>query len=139
MIEGRDAEFHRFIGEGSPDPQPTAVVLDAEGELVGWIDYEVDCAWLTDGEVNVGYCVFPEHRGVGIAGRSLELMVAFLRRTRRSRQQHSSSIQRTRRPSLSRDDLASSSTKTSMVSTSSNELSWMRSLGIPRSGGRSWW
>ncbi len=79
MIEGRDAEFHRFIGEGSPDPQPTAVVLDAEGELVGWIDYEVDCAWLTDGEVNVGYCVFPEHRGVGIAGRSLELMVAFLR------------------------------------------------------------
>lgn len=78
IIKGRDDEFHRFIGEGSSDPQPTAVVLDANREVVGWMDYDTNRAWLTDGEVNIGYNVFPEHRGIGVAGRSLQLMVAFL-------------------------------------------------------------
>lgn len=78
LIKGRDSEFHRFIGAGSPDPQPTAVVLDTTGEVVGWIDYEVDCSWLADGEVNVGYNVFPQHRRMGIAWRSLHLLLVFL-------------------------------------------------------------
>jgi len=75
LIAGRDAEFHRFIGEGSPDPKPTAVVTDDQAEVVGWIDYDTAGEWLGDGEVNVGYSVFRRYRGAGIAKRSVELLL----------------------------------------------------------------
>lgn len=78
LIEGRDAEFYRFMGEGSADPNPTAVVLDSHRRLVGWIDYDTDRSWLADGEVNIGYNIFSNHRGHGFARRSLELLISFL-------------------------------------------------------------
>jgi len=78
LIGGRDPEFQRFMGKGSPDPKPTAVVLNGLRQVVGWIDYDTERDWLVDGEVNIGYNVFPEHRGHGFAGRSLELLILFL-------------------------------------------------------------
>ncbi len=48
LIAGRDSEFRRFIGEGSPNPEPTAVVLNPDNQIVGWIDFDVERAWLAE-------------------------------------------------------------------------------------------
>ena len=80
IVAGRDAAFRRFIGEGSAVPSPRfGVVVD--GGLVGWVDHDRDDDrwWLAPGEVNVGYHVFPEHRGQGYATRAIGLMLAHLR------------------------------------------------------------
>ena len=78
LVAGRDDEFRRFMGTGSPEPEPTAVVLDATLRIVGWIDYDVEREWLGLGEVNIGYSTFPEHRGRGFAQRSLMLLLSVL-------------------------------------------------------------
>lgn len=66
------------MGEGSPEPDPTAIVRNAAGQIVGWIDYDMGREWLTAGEVNVGYNTFPEYRGQGFARRALLLLLRFL-------------------------------------------------------------
>ena len=74
LIAGRDAEFRRFLGEGSPDPRPAGCIRVFDS-IVGWIDYDRDDrAWLADGEVNVGYTVFAPYRGHGYGGRALRLL-----------------------------------------------------------------
>ena len=78
LIDARDAESRRFLGEGSPDPQPSAVIMDPDRRVVGWIDQDSERAWLGPGEVNVGYSTFPEHRGRGVAQRALALLLAVL-------------------------------------------------------------
>ncbi len=78
LIAGRDEAFHVFMGEGSDDPQPTAII-EVAGAVVGWIDYDSDRAWLASGAVNVGYNLFAPYRRRGYASRSLELLVAHLR------------------------------------------------------------
>ena len=77
LIVGRDAVFHRWLGAGSAAPAPTACIVVA-GDLAGWIDYETGQDWLQDGEVNVGYNVFPGHRGRGYAGRALQMLMHHL-------------------------------------------------------------
>lgn len=77
LVAGRDAEFHRFLGEGDPDPQPTACVV-ADGAVVGWVDFDHDRAWLGSDEVNVGYSILPEHRGRGYGTRAVRLLLAHL-------------------------------------------------------------
>ena len=76
LIDGRDAQFHRFFGEGSRDPRPTAVI-EVNSEIVGWVDYDHDDdrTWLEPHECNVGYNVFPAHRGQGIAQRAVRLLL----------------------------------------------------------------
>jgi len=78
LVAGRDDEFRRFMGTGSPEPEPTAVVLDADSRIVGWIDYDVEREWLGRGEVNIGYSTFAEYRGQGFARRSLVLLLSVL-------------------------------------------------------------
>jgi RimJ/RimL family protein N-acetyltransferase len=83
LIAGRDDEFHRFMGSGSDDPRPTAVIEVDEGdgpEVVGWVDHDDHHAhaWLTPNQCNVGYHVFAEHRGRGYATRAVRLLLDHL-------------------------------------------------------------
>ncbi len=76
------------MGEGSPDPRPTAVIeVDREvdragGIVVGWVDHDHDVlhTWLGPHECNVGYHVFAAHRGQGIAQRAVRLLLELLAR-----------------------------------------------------------
>jgi RimJ/RimL family protein N-acetyltransferase len=77
LIAGRDDEFRRFLGEGGSHPQPTGVI-EVDGEVVGWVDYDVDRVWLEPGEVNIGYNVFAAHRGNGHGTRAVELLLRHL-------------------------------------------------------------
>jgi RimJ/RimL family protein N-acetyltransferase len=77
LVAGRDEAFHRFLGPGDPEPQPTGCVV-VGGETVGWVDYDVDHDWLGAGEVNVGYHVFAPHRGKGYATRAVRLLLHHL-------------------------------------------------------------
>lgn len=80
IIAARDAAFRRFIGKGSAVPAPEYVIV-VDGRVVGWVDHDRDDDrwWLMPEEVNVGYHVFPEHRGQGHATRAVHLMLEHLR------------------------------------------------------------
>jgi len=80
IIAGRDAEFRRFIGEGSAVPSPEFCIV-VEGSVVGWVDHDRDDDrwWLAPEEVNIGYHVFPAYRGRGFATCAVGLMLAHLR------------------------------------------------------------
>lgn len=47
-------------------------------QVVGWVDYDVDCTWLEPGEVNLGYNLFAPHRGQGYATRAVQLLMHHL-------------------------------------------------------------
>jgi len=74
LLAGRDELFHQFLGEGSPDPQPTACIA-VGGDTVGWVDFDTDRTWLQPGEVNLGYNVFAPHRGRGYATKAVKLLL----------------------------------------------------------------
>ena len=80
IIAARDAAFRRFIGEGSAAPAPEYVIVVSRA-VVGWVDHDRDDDrwWLAPDEVNIGYHVFPSHRGCGYATRAVRLMVEHLR------------------------------------------------------------
>jgi RimJ/RimL family protein N-acetyltransferase len=81
LTDGRDAEFHRWLGPGATEPSPVAGIW-VEDELVGWVDYDRDDDhdWLGPGEVNVGYFLFPAARGKGYASRAVGLLLEHLAR-----------------------------------------------------------
>lgn len=69
------------MGEGSPDPRPTACVLVGD-EVIGWVDFDREDShvWLEPGEVNVGYALRADSRGYGYATRAVKLLVSHLAR-----------------------------------------------------------
>jgi len=77
LVAGRDAEFSRFLGQGSNEPDPVACVT-VDDVVVGWVDHDSDRSWLLPGEVNVGYNVFASHRGRGMASRAVQLLLHHL-------------------------------------------------------------
>lgn len=77
LIAGRDHAFYRWIGPGAEHPDPVGCIV-VNDQVVGWVDFDLDHAWLGEGEVNVGYYVFPAHRGHGYAARAVELLMRVL-------------------------------------------------------------
>lgn len=79
LVAGRDTEFHRFLGPGAARPEPVGCV-EIDGSVVGWVDYDLADAhdWLGPSEVNVGYALFPAHRGRGYASRAVQLLLHHL-------------------------------------------------------------
>jgi RimJ/RimL family protein N-acetyltransferase len=74
---GRDDEFRRGLEAAGDNPRPRASIV-VDDQVVGWIDYDADRAWLERGEVNVGYALFPSYRGCGYASRAVELLLRYL-------------------------------------------------------------
>jgi RimJ/RimL family protein N-acetyltransferase len=77
LVAARDAEFHRFLGPGAERPWPTACIT-VDGDVVGWVDFDPEPAWLEEGEVNVGYFLAAPHRGKGYGTRAVELLLRHL-------------------------------------------------------------
>lgn len=77
LVAGRDEEFDRFLGPGDPDPDPVGCVV-VGGQVAGWVDHDRDRYWLDPGEVNVGYFLFADHRGRGLATRAVKLLMHHL-------------------------------------------------------------
>jgi predicted acetyltransferase len=73
VLDGRDEESRRWLGPGSDDPAPLGCI-EVDERVVGWIDVDADQPWLQPGEGNVGYCIFPDHRGRGYASRAVKLL-----------------------------------------------------------------
>ena len=77
VIAGRDAEIMRWLGPGSAQPAPSAMIV-AGPDLVGWVDADSGASWLARGEVNLGYAVFARYRGRGYAAGAVRLLLADL-------------------------------------------------------------
>lgn len=79
MVLGDDGavvgDLGPIVDDGPMPPVPVAAPLV---QVVGWVDYDHDREWLADDELNLGYMLFPEHRGRGYASRAVRLLLRHL-------------------------------------------------------------
>ena len=83
LIAGRDDEFHRFLGQGSDDPRPTAVIEvdgDGDSEVVGWVDHDDHEAhtWLTPTSATSATTCSRRTGTAGYATRAVRLLLRVL-------------------------------------------------------------
>lgn len=77
LLAGHDDEARRWLGQADIEPRPYACIV-VDGQIAGWVDYDVGREWLLPGEINVGYSVFAARRGRGYASRAVQLLMHHL-------------------------------------------------------------
>ena len=96
-LAGEDAELVRWLngGPGTPDgvaayarrcercwadgadPRAFAITVGGTGEQAGYIDLRFRAEYITAGEVNVSYGIYPQWRGRGLVTRAVRLVCEY--------------------------------------------------------------
>lgn len=63
-----------WIDQGDADPRAFAIMVDESGSQAGYIDLRFKADYITDGQVNISYGLYPQWRGRGLVTRAVHLI-----------------------------------------------------------------